>query len=57
MCIEIGMQNAGLGVILALAHFEPTAALPGALFAIWAILTGAGMTRVLHKRMESVTAV
>ncbi len=57
MCIEIGMQNAGLGVILALAHFEPTAALPGALFAIWAILTGAGMTRVLHKREEAVSAL
>jgi BASS family bile acid:Na+ symporter len=57
MCIEIGMQNAGLGVILALAHFEPTAALPGALFAIWAILTGAGMTKVLHRREAAVTAL
>jgi len=57
MCIEIGMQNAGLGVILALAHFEPTAALPGALFAIWAILTGAGMTRVLHRRESAVAAL
>jgi BASS family bile acid:Na+ symporter len=57
MCIEIGMQNAGLGVILALAHFEPTAALPGALFAIWAILTGAGMTRILHRREQSISAI
>jgi len=57
MCIEIGMQNAGLGVILALAHFEPVAALPGALFAIWAILTGAGMTRALHRKEETVAAV
>lgn len=57
MCIEIGMQNAGLGVILALTHFEPTAALPGALFAIWAILTGAGMTRALHRRENTVAAL
>jgi len=57
MCIEIGMQNAGLGVILALTHFEPTAALPGALFAIWAILTGAGMTRALHRKEEAVAAL
>jgi len=57
MCIEIGMQNAGLGVILALTHFEPTAALPGALFAIWAILTAAGMTRVLHRQQGAVAAV
>lgn len=57
MTIEIGMQNAGLGVMLALKHFEPEAALPGALFAIWAILTGAGMTRVLHKRHEVVEPI
>jgi len=48
MAIEIGMQNAGLGVALALAHFEPETALPGALFAVWCILTAAGMTRYFH---------
>ncbi len=48
MAIEVGMQNAGLGVALALAHFEPETALPGALFAVWCILTAAGMTRYLH---------
>ncbi|NOR72723.1 MAG: bile acid:sodium symporter family protein, partial [Mariprofundaceae bacterium] len=57
MAIEIGMQNAGLGVALALKHFEPITALPGALFAVWCILTAAGMTRYLHKRNESVAAV
>jgi len=49
LCIEIGMQNAGLGVALALQHFEPETALPGALFAVWCIVTAAGMTRWLHK--------
>ncbi|MDT8377097.1 MAG: bile acid:sodium symporter family protein [Mariprofundaceae bacterium] len=57
MAIEIGMQNAGLGVALALAHFEPVTALPGALFAVWCIITAAGMTRYLHKRSEAVAAV
>ena len=57
MAIEIGMQNAGLGVALALKHFEPITALPGALFAVWCILTAAGMTRYLHKRNASVAAV
>jgi len=57
MSIEIGMQNAGMGVALALAHFEPETALPGALFAVWCILTAAGMTRFLHKRNESIAAV
>ncbi len=42
LAIEIGMQNAGLGVALALKHFEPITALPGALFAVWCIITSAG---------------
>jgi len=57
MSIEIGMQNAGLGVALALKHFEPETALPGALFAVWCILTAAGITRYLHKQRETVAAV
>jgi len=57
LCIEIGMQNAGLGVILALAHFEPAAALPGALFAIWAILTAAGMAKYVQRREPLPAAV
>jgi BASS family bile acid:Na+ symporter len=56
LAIEIGMQNAGLGVALALKHFSPETALPGALFAVWCILTAAGMTRWLHKRPEALTA-
>ncbi len=34
LAIEIGMQNAGLGVALALKNFSPETALPGALFAV-----------------------
>lgn len=48
LMIEIGMQNAGLGVALALQHFSPETALPGVLFAIWCILTGAGATAYLR---------
>ncbi len=50
LSIEIGMQNAGLGVALALKHFSPETALPGALFAVWCILTAAGMTAYLKKK-------
>lgn len=50
LTIEIGMQNAGLGVALALKHFEPETALPGAIFAVWCILTAAGMTAFLRKK-------
>jgi len=56
LAIEIGMQNAGLGVALALKHFQPETALPGALFAVWCILTAAGMIRVLHKKEEEIPA-
>ncbi len=49
LTIEIGMQNAGLGVALALAHFTPETALPGALFAVWCVLTAAGASAFLRR--------
>jgi len=57
LAIEIGMQNAGLGVALALKHFQPETALPGALFAVWCIITAAAMTRYLHKNTTAVAAI
>ncbi|MDZ7803348.1 MAG: hypothetical protein U5K34_05150 [Thiohalophilus sp.] len=46
----MGMQNAGLGVVL--AHFaeQPQTALPGALFAVWCIVTAAGATAWFRRR-------
>ena len=43
LAIEVGMQNSGLAVSLAAAHFAsmPLAALPGALFSVWHNLSGA----------------
>lgn len=41
LTIEVGMQNGGLGAALALAHFPPETALPGAVFAVWCTLTAA----------------
>lgn len=38
--IEVGMQNSGLAVALAVAHFSPLTALPGALFSLWHNITG-----------------
>ena len=49
LMIEIGMQNAGLGVALALKHFSAETALPGTLFAVWCILTAAGATTYLRR--------
>jgi len=50
LAIEIGMQNAGLGVALALRHFTAETALPGALFAFWCILTAAAASAWLRRR-------
>ena len=38
--LEVGMQNSGLAVALAVAHFSPAAAIPGALFSIWHNVSG-----------------
>jgi BASS family bile acid:Na+ symporter len=49
LAIEIGMQNSGLGVALALKYFGPLAALPGAVFSIWHNISGsilAGLWRL-----------
>ena len=40
VAIEVGMQNSGLSVALAIKYFSPLAALPGALFSIWHNITG-----------------
>lgn len=40
VAIEVGMQNSGLAVALAVAHFGPLTAVPGALFSIWHNVTG-----------------
>lgn len=38
--IEVGMQNSGLGVALATAHFGPLAALPSVIGAVWHNISG-----------------
>ena len=40
MAIEVGMQNSGLGVALATAHFSPLAAVPSAIFSVWHNISG-----------------
>lgn len=41
LAIEVGMQNSGLAVALAVKYFGPIAALPGAIFSIWHNISGA----------------
>ena len=40
LSIEVGMQNSGLGVALATAHFSPLAAVPSAIFSVWHNISG-----------------
>jgi BASS family bile acid:Na+ symporter len=40
LAIEVGMQNSGLAVALAIKHFSAAAALPGAVFSIWHNISG-----------------
>ncbi len=50
LTIEVGMQNSGLGVALALKHFAASAALPGAVYSIWHNLSGAALAGFWSRR-------
>lgn len=50
LSLEVGMQNAGLGAVLALKHFSDQAALPNALFATWCIVTAAILAEIWSRR-------
>lgn len=53
LAIEVGMQNSGLGVALAVKHFTPLAALPGALFSVWHNLSGSLLAAIWRKQVNS----
>jgi len=50
LAIEVGMQNSGLAVALAIKHFSATAALPGAIFSIWHNLSGSTLAFFWSKK-------
>lgn len=53
LAIEVGMQNSGLGVALAIKHFTPLAALPGALFSVWHNLSGSLLASLWRRQQNS----
>ena len=53
LSVEVGMQNSGLAASLATAHFEPLAALPGALFSVWHNLSGAAVATFWARRPQA----
>lgn len=50
LAIEVGMQNSGLAVALAVKYFSAAAALPGALFSIWHNLSGSMLAGFWSRR-------
>lgn len=53
LCIEVGMQNAGLGAVLAVTHFSPETALIPAVFATWCVVTASLLARYWGRKAES----
>ncbi len=51
IAIEVGMQNSGLGVALAVKYFSAAAAVPGALFSIWHNLSGSLLASYWSRRV------
>lgn len=49
IAIEVGMQNSGLAVALALKYLSPVAALPGTVFSIWHNIVGASLASYWNK--------
>lgn len=54
LAIEVGMQNSGLAVALAIKHFSAAAALPGALFSIWHNISGSILAFFWSKKTASM---
>jgi BASS family bile acid:Na+ symporter len=54
LAIEIGMQNAGMGTILALTHFKDQSgvALPSAIFTVWCIVSASLFTLTAYRTKD-----
>jgi BASS family bile acid:Na+ symporter len=53
LSIEVGMQNSGLGVALAVKYFSSAAALPAAIFSIWHNISGSMLAGYWSRRDPS----
>jgi BASS family bile acid:Na+ symporter len=50
LAINVGMQNAGMGAVLAIKHISAEAAIPNALFATWCIISAAILAGIWSKK-------
>ncbi len=53
LSIEVGMQNSGLAVALAVKYYGASTAIPGALFSIWHNLTGSVLASYWSRQASS----
>lgn len=53
IAIEVGMQNSGLGAALAVAHFNPIAAVPSALFSFWHNVSGPVLANIFSNMKDN----
>ncbi len=56
VAFEIGMENSGLAVALAIAHLDPMAAIPGAIFSVWHNFSGSLLAGFWASRDTEETA-
>ncbi len=53
LAINVGMQNAGMGAVLAIKHISSQAAIPNALFATWCIISAAILAGIWSNKREA----
>jgi len=53
VAFEVGMENTGLAIALVIAHLNPAAALPAAIFGAWHNITGSAAARFWAARARS----
>lgn len=53
MAFEVGMQNSGLAVALAMKFFTPAAAVAGTLFSIWHNISGSILAGIWRRNATS----
>jgi BASS family bile acid:Na+ symporter len=52
LAVEVGMQNAGLGAVLAVSNFSPESAIIPALFATWCVITASLLARYWGRQTD-----
>jgi BASS family bile acid:Na+ symporter len=52
ICFEVGIEMSGLAVVLAIAHLDPLAAVPGAIFSVWHNITGGALAGYWAKKPD-----